>query len=109
MHVVIPERERGREPRRKAEQIAAAVPGGEVLYLYRLKDEGIMFYYARPVLRVADSRQLLYSAQPAYCILDEVEWHAARAEGKCDKLLELTDEQGAPIVLVRRPPSRPSP
>jgi 4-amino-4-deoxy-L-arabinose transferase-like glycosyltransferase len=107
VHVVIPGRERGREPRKKGEQIAAAVPDGKLLYLFRLKDEGIMFYYGRPVRRLTGSERLPSSTQPAYCILDEAEWRAAQAEGLSENLLALADEQGAPIFLVRRPPKCP--
>jgi hypothetical protein len=105
VHVVIPAREHGREPRKKGEQIAAAVPDGKVLYLFRLKDEGIMFYYARAVRRLAGPERLPSSTEPAYCILDEAEWRAAQAEGLSEKLLALSDEQGAPIFLVRQPPT----
>jgi 4-amino-4-deoxy-L-arabinose transferase-like glycosyltransferase len=104
VHVVVPGREHGRDPRKKGEQIAAAVPDGKVLYLFRLKDEGIMFYYARAVRRLTGPERLPSSREPAYCILDEAEWRAAQAEGLSEKLLALTDEQGAPVFLVRRPP-----
>jgi 4-amino-4-deoxy-L-arabinose transferase-like glycosyltransferase len=107
VHVVIPGREHGREPRKKGEQIAAAVPEGKVLYLFRLKDEGIMFYYSRVVRRLTGPEVLPSSTEPAYCILDEAEWRAAQAEGMSEKLLALSDEQGAPIFLIRRPPKCP--
>ena len=89
--------------------MAALVPEGETLYLFRLKDEGIMFYYSRlhagttgsPVRRLASPDDLLSSGEPVYCILDKSEfdqWHLRRP---AEVLLHLLDEQGAPIVLVR--------
>ena len=102
VHVVVPERERGREPRQKGEQIAALVPPDRTLYLFRLKDEGIMFYYGRPAQRLSSPAQLPSSHRPEYCIFDEAEWRALQAYGAFEKILELRDEQGAPIVLAIR-------
>ena len=52
----------GREERDPAEQgvatgeqLAALVPEGEILYLCRLKDEGVLFYYGRPAQRFSGS------------------------------------------------------
>jgi exodeoxyribonuclease VII large subunit len=102
VNAIVPARNQGREPRNKGEQIAALVPSGETLYVSRLKDEGIMFYYGRHVRRVASWRQLPSSAGPVYCILDAAEWQAEQESGLSQKLLDLQDEQGAPIVLVKR-------
>src|SRR5262249_15359215 len=44
VHVVIPHRNQNREPRAKGELLAEMVPGGQTLYLFNVKDEGIMFY-----------------------------------------------------------------
>jgi 4-amino-4-deoxy-L-arabinose transferase-like glycosyltransferase len=44
---LVPARNHGRAPRAKGEQLAALVPAGRTLYVFRLKDEGIMFYYGR--------------------------------------------------------------
>lgn len=101
VHGIVPARDWKREPRQKAAQIAALVPPGEILYLFRLKDEGIMFYYGRTVQRLPAPEQLPSSAKPAYCILDESEW--TRYGQAMEVLLHSRDEQGAPIVLVRVP------
>jgi 4-amino-4-deoxy-L-arabinose transferase-like glycosyltransferase len=101
VHAVTPHRNRGREPQAKGAELAARVPDGATLYLFRLKDEGIMFYYGRPVRRLQDPAELPSSAEPVYCILDEPEWRQWDNERKADVLLRTTDEQGAPIVLVR--------
>jgi 4-amino-4-deoxy-L-arabinose transferase-like glycosyltransferase len=106
VQAIVPARNRHREPRAKGEQIAAAVPENELLYLFRLKDEGIMFYYGRPVHRLAGPEQLPSSAKPLYCILDESEWCRWNQARPAAALLHLHDEQGAPIVLVRVAGSR---
>jgi hypothetical protein len=125
VHVVVPLRNQDREPRAKAALLARRVPAGETLYLFRLKDEGIMFYYDRPVRRLEGFGQLPSSSGPRYCILDESEWRkwqawtTARAavlgyggSGKgeptvkrCEEAIErFQDEQGDPIVLVKVQP-----
>jgi 4-amino-4-deoxy-L-arabinose transferase-like glycosyltransferase len=101
VHSVTPERNADREPRAKGELIASLVPRGAVLYLFRLKDEGIMFYYGRPVLRLPSPAQLPSSPEPLYCILELSEWEQWRSSRTADVVERLTDEQGAPIVLVR--------
>jgi 4-amino-4-deoxy-L-arabinose transferase-like glycosyltransferase len=105
VHQVIPGRNVDRQPRAKGEQLAAVVPAGETLYLLRLKDEGIMFYYRRPVRRVAGLEQLPSSVEPLYCILDASEWAAWSRNRRAEAVLHLRDEQGDPIVLVRMLPA----
>jgi len=97
---VTPARNEHREPRVKGGQIAALVPDGKTLYLFRLKDEGIMFYYGRKVRRLPNPAQLPSSAEPLYCILDEVEWRDWHHDNT-EILREMIDEQGDPMVLVR--------
>jgi hypothetical protein len=99
VEVVIPRRNVDREPRAKGEQLAAQVPAGATLYLFRLKDEGIMFYYGRPVRRLANPAEL--PEQEAYCILEEGEWQQWDDGRAADVVWRLRDEQGAPLVLVR--------
>jgi 4-amino-4-deoxy-L-arabinose transferase-like glycosyltransferase len=101
VHVVVPGRNTGREPRAKGEWLAHAIPPGETLYLFRLKDEGIMFYYGRAVHRLAGLDALPSSPGPLYCILDDAEWRQWPAKLRADELLRMNDEQGAPIVLTR--------
>jgi hypothetical protein len=105
VEVVVPARMRDRQPRAKAEQLAAAVPEGQTLYLCRLKDEGIMFYYGRTVRRLAGPGQLPSSAGPHYVIVTTAElggWKSSLSE----EVLSLTDQQGEPIVLLRVRSSR---
>jgi hypothetical protein len=101
VHAVIPVRHQNRDLRAKAGQLAALVPEGETLYLFRLKDEGLMFYYGRTVRRLAGRGQLPSSENPQYCILVEVEWRRWQSPRPAQDLLHLADGQGDPIVLVR--------
>jgi 4-amino-4-deoxy-L-arabinose transferase-like glycosyltransferase len=112
VHGVLPARNPNRQPRAKGEQIAAAVPAGQTLYLFRLKDEGIMFYYGRargahaygadaPVLRLGSPEELPSRREPVYCILAEHEWRVWKSPRPAEAVLYLRDEQGDPIVLVR--------
>jgi 4-amino-4-deoxy-L-arabinose transferase-like glycosyltransferase len=101
VQAVIPARNYNREPRAKGELLARLVPEGQILYLFRLKDEGIMFYYGRTVRRLAHADQLPSSSEPVYCILDESEWSAWHSARDTQVIQQLRDEQGAPIVLVK--------
>src|SRR5207244_13049153 len=58
VEAVVPARELHREPRAKGQTLAALIPEGQNLYLSKVKDEGIMFYYGRTVRRVPDFGQL---------------------------------------------------
>jgi len=75
------------------------------LYLFQLKDEGIMFYYGRTVLRLPCPADLPSSTEPLYCILAKEEWDRWR-EASPRRAVQLSDdslidEQGARMVLVR--------
>jgi len=101
VHVVIPLRDQGREPTAKGQLLAQLVPEGNTLYLFMLKDEGIMFYYDRPVRRLSGPELLPSSNAPLYCILDNGEWHRWKRIDETEVLQQMLDEQGAPIVLVK--------
>jgi 4-amino-4-deoxy-L-arabinose transferase-like glycosyltransferase len=101
VEVRIPRRDVGREPRAKGRQVAELVPPGETLYLIRLKDDGILFYYGRPARRLSSAMQLPVTAGPRYCLLTEPEWLHWPAVRPAEVLHRLADEQGAPLVLVK--------
>jgi 4-amino-4-deoxy-L-arabinose transferase-like glycosyltransferase len=105
IHVLMPSRCAGRQAREKGALIAALVPFGSVLYLFRLKDEGIMFYYGRPALRLPSPRELPAWAEGTYCILTQEEWDAWPPACPAEPLRHMTDEQGDPLVLIRVLPS----
>jgi 4-amino-4-deoxy-L-arabinose transferase-like glycosyltransferase len=107
VHHVMPDRCADREATAKGSLLAALVPLDEILYLFRLKDEGIMFYYGRPVLRLQSPAELPAGPAPRYCILTEEEWQRWDNTRPAEAVRRLTDEQGAPLVLVRVAPSHP--
>jgi 4-amino-4-deoxy-L-arabinose transferase-like glycosyltransferase len=101
VHAIVPARDVTRQPHAKGEQIAALVPAHGTLYLGRLKDEGILFYYGREARRLPGPEALPITTDGAYCLLVESElphWLAGR---RAQVLLRLLDEQGAPIFLVK--------
>jgi 4-amino-4-deoxy-L-arabinose transferase-like glycosyltransferase len=74
------------------------VPAGETLYLCKLKDEGVLFYYGRP------ARRFTWERPPdgtGFALLIEAEYRARASTGRFDVIEWLRDQQGDPIVLVR--------
>lgn len=104
VHVAVPIRAKHRDSRAKAQALQDLVPHNAVLGVVQRKDEGIMFYYGRTVQYHADIGQLISSSKPLYCILEENEWTRLCERGcGMETLLQMRDEQGDPIVLVRFP------
>jgi hypothetical protein len=98
-----------RDPHGKARQIADRVPADHTLYLFRLKDEGIMFCYGRchadgaperVVRRLKGPDDLPSTAELVYCIVTEDEWQQWNGQHPAEVLRRLSDEQGDPIVLL---------
>jgi hypothetical protein len=95
-----------RSPRAGGEMLARRIPQGDPLYLFGLKDEGILFYYGRPALRLAGPERLPVLPHPAHCLLRGDEWRGWPAGHPAEVMGRLLDERGAELVLVRvRPPS----
>jgi 4-amino-4-deoxy-L-arabinose transferase-like glycosyltransferase len=101
VHAFVPARNPEARPRAKGEAVAARVPAGQTLYLFRLKDEGVLFYYGRPARRLPGPAALPRAGAPLYCLLAEAEWRGWSGPGRPEVLLRLCDEQGAPVWLVR--------
>ncbi len=101
VHAIAPSRNPTRQPRLKGEQIAALVPADETLYLFKLKDEGILFYYGRQARRLPGPSCLPISTEGAYCLLVQSEWQQWPSPRRAEILLRLCDEQGAPIMLAK--------
>jgi 4-amino-4-deoxy-L-arabinose transferase-like glycosyltransferase len=104
VEVVTPARNHNREPRAKGELLARLVPEGKTLYLFQLKDEGIMFYYDRTVQRLPSPAELPASPESIYCILDGTEWQRWQSSRPAKVLQRLNDEQGDPMVLLELQP-----
>jgi 4-amino-4-deoxy-L-arabinose transferase-like glycosyltransferase len=101
VQVAPPHHAGARQPRDKGELLAGLIPLGQVLYVFNFKDEGIMFYYGRPVLRLQSPQELPRSTRPVYCVLLLRELEAWRDSGRMEVVRRLADQQGDPMVLVR--------
>jgi 4-amino-4-deoxy-L-arabinose transferase-like glycosyltransferase len=100
VHVVVPARAKDRNPEVTGRQLASLIPERQPLYLFKLKDEGIMFYYARPVRRLHDFTELPAPGTAQYCMLVESEWEQWPSTRSAEVVWRLHDEQGAPVFLV---------
>lgn len=100
---IVPARDGNRAPAATGRRIASLVPPERTLYLFRLKDEGILFYYGRPARRLPAPAYLPASESSAYCLLTESEFQQWSGPGRAEVLLRLSDEQRHPIVLVKMP------
>jgi 4-amino-4-deoxy-L-arabinose transferase-like glycosyltransferase len=102
---VMPSRNDARQPRARGAQLAALVPPDQQLYVLGLKDrdEGILFHYGRPVLRLHDPQNLpLPQATLFYCLLEEYEWKEWPASWPAAEIISrIPDELGSSLVLVR--------
>jgi 4-amino-4-deoxy-L-arabinose transferase-like glycosyltransferase len=101
VQVIVPGRQVRGGPQGTGEVLAQLVPSGWVLYILRLKDEGVMFYYGGSVRRVAAPASL--PAGPAYCVLTDDEWRHWDPSRRAEVVRRLYDGQGDPILLVRLP------
>jgi hypothetical protein len=101
VEAVMPHRNKDRLPQAKGQLLARLVPPDQTLYLFRLKDEGIMFYYGRPVRRLRQMAELPVQTEPLYCILDRDEWSTWQMDEHVRVIQDLRDEQGSPVALVR--------
>ncbi|VTS02144.1 ArnT family glycosyltransferase [Tuwongella immobilis] len=99
---VMPDRTEKRGVVATAQTIRDAVPDDEILYIYRLKDEGVLFYYGRSAQRLLapDSGP---SDQPFYALLREPEVAPfAAVPGQHLTIVQrCNDQQGDPITVVR--------
>jgi hypothetical protein len=100
VQVVIPARTAKHDPEPIAAELREHVPPGEPLYLFRLKDEGVMFYYARPGVRLNHPGEL---PPGAYALLIQQEWEDRDAFGHLKVIHWMHDQQGDPLILVRSP------
>lgn len=101
VETILPSRSWARQPRNKGAVLDALVPDGQTLYLFLLKDEGIMFYYGRSVLRLHSPDEIPTGGAPSYCILNQEEWRGWNHSRRAELVQRLDDEQRAPIYLVR--------
>ncbi len=99
VQVTIPQRMHDRHPDVNGRLLAETVPVGETLYLFRVKDESLLFYYGRPARRLADPLLLPDRPELVYCVVTESEWKEWHREATLVRTV--SDSQGAPVLLVR--------
>ena len=99
--VIVPGRTAERQPRVKGAEIAAVVPAGRTLFLSRVKDEGIMFYFGGAVQRLEDWDDLPSTDEPLYAIVSESEWQRWDRRRAADVILDLRDQQRARLFVLR--------
>jgi hypothetical protein len=99
VEIAIPKRAAGRNAEATATELRERVPAGQPLYVFKLKDEGVTFYYARPVAKLTDPRAL---PSGAYALLIRQEWEDRAALGPPKLLCCMHDQQGDPIYLVQK-------
>lgn len=105
VETVVPARTANRNAHETGEQLAALVPEGELLYLCRLKDEGVMFYYGRPVRRLSVAQM---PEDCRYVILLDEEWKSG-SFSSFTHVATVRDQQQAPVHLVRRSSTKDEP
>ena len=98
MEVVVPQRSASRRAPEIAAELREVVPPGETVRLFRLKDEGVMFYYGRPAKR---ERNRAFLPRPVYAFLIEAEWEARDVLGEVEMVHRACDQQGDPLIVVR--------
>jgi 4-amino-4-deoxy-L-arabinose transferase-like glycosyltransferase len=101
VEVISPKRVAHRNARETGTHLAALVPEGQILYLCRLKDEGILFYYERPACRLESLIEA--PSQCVYVLVLDSEWAECRM--RAEHVAELRDQQQAPIHLIRLHPA----
>ncbi|MCS7046113.1 MAG: glycosyltransferase family 39 protein, partial [Gemmataceae bacterium] len=101
VEVIMSQRTHIRQPRNKAAVLAALVPSDETLYTLLVRDEGIMFYYGRPIVRVDEPEQLPQSERPIYFLVNQPAWRHWRLHRRAELVHRLDDEQGDALYLVR--------
>jgi 4-amino-4-deoxy-L-arabinose transferase-like glycosyltransferase len=95
---IVPRRNTHRA-RANGQWLASLVPAGTSVYLVRVKDEGLMFYFGRNAVRLKSFADLPSSGGPAYCILEYYEWQVLKWEENWQ--MDVLEILGSETVLVR--------
>jgi 4-amino-4-deoxy-L-arabinose transferase-like glycosyltransferase len=101
VEIVLPLRTARRNPLPIAATLQAMVPKDETLYIDKLKDDGVLFYYARAVQRWRGAYPL---PEGAYLALIASEWEQWQQRGSVRLIARLHDQQGDPLLLVQYQP-----
>jgi 4-amino-4-deoxy-L-arabinose transferase-like glycosyltransferase len=100
VEVAVPKRTANRGAESTAAELREHVPAGQPLYVFKLKDEGVTFYFGRPVIKLHDPHAL---PKGACAVLIRQEWEARAAFPPLELVSCMHDQQGDPIYLVRHP------
>jgi len=98
VEVVVPRRTAGRDAEATAAVLRELVPAGELLFLLKLKDEGVLFYYGRPTRKLSSPANL---PPHAHVVLVEAEWREWEANRTGALVRWMYDQQGDPLILAR--------
>jgi hypothetical protein len=98
VEVVVPRRTAGRDAEATAAALRELVPDGEPLFLLKLKDEGVLFYYGRPTRKLSSPANLPRNAHVA---LVEAEWREWETNRTGVLVRWMYDQQGDPLILAR--------
>ena len=98
VEVVVPLRTKHHNPEPIGRTLQELIPAERSLYLFRAKDEGVMFYYARPAIRLNQLNEL---PGGEYALLIRQEWEEWNGSGVLELVARLRDQQGDPLIVVR--------
>lgn len=99
VELVIPKRTAGRGAAATAARLRVLVPADATLYLFKLKDEGVMFSYARPTRKLHHPAAL---PPGGFAVLIRQEWESRAAFGELEMVQWMHDQQGDPLIVVRK-------
>jgi 4-amino-4-deoxy-L-arabinose transferase-like glycosyltransferase len=97
VEVVMPRRTEHHDARQTASQLRELVPVGVPLYIDKLKDEGVMFYFGREVRKLHAPHELPHGA---YAVFIRQEWDDRGRYGDVQLVRWMYDQQGDPLILV---------
>lgn len=103
VELVVPQRDAERQVRRKAAFLASLLPPNTVPVLSQLKDEGLMFYLKRPVLRQRNWNQIAVGGNGIHCLLlTAAEWRKLqdRSDWHLLSVHTVLDSQNDPVFVV---------
>ncbi|HXD88825.1 MAG TPA: glycosyltransferase family 39 protein [Urbifossiella sp.] len=97
VEMVIPRRTEHHDARQTASQLRKLVPDGVPLYIHKLKDEGVMFYFGRAVRKLHEPHEL---PPGAYAVFIRQEWDDRGRYGDVQLVRWMYDQQGDPLILA---------
>jgi 4-amino-4-deoxy-L-arabinose transferase-like glycosyltransferase len=98
VEAVVPLRTARHNPEPIGKSLREVIPPDQPLYLFRAKDEGVLFYYGRPAVRLSRIEDL---PGGAYAVLIRQEWEEWGPAGGLDLVETLKDQQGDPLIVIR--------